>query len=74
MHPIINKGWISLSKSNQICRIFVVNLCRIGPDTKEKIEQMKIKSTSEQIDLWLFSSSNRKWDSYVIEKIENKMK
>ena len=52
----------------------MINLNRIGSDSDDKIEQMRVKTKSEQINLWLFSSSDRKWDSYTNNKIERRMK
>jgi methionine synthase II (cobalamin-independent) len=62
------------TKTEQICRIFMINSNRIGSDSDDKIEQMRVKTKSEQINLWLFSSSDRKWDSYTNNKIERRMK
>jgi len=52
----------------------MINSNRIGSDSDDKIEQMRVKTKSEQINLWLFSSSDRKWDSYTNNKIERRMK
>ena len=52
----------------------MINSNRIGSDSDDKIEQIRAKTKSEQINLWLFSSSDRKWDSYTNNKIERRMK
>ena len=57
-----------------MCRIFFINPYGLGLDSNSKIEQIRKKTKSEEINLWLFSSYNRKWDSYMNAKMERKMK
>ena len=61
-------------KIDQTYRIFFINLHGIEPDSEEKIKQMKEKTKSEQIDLWLLSSCDRRQDSYINATMERRIK
>ena len=57
--PLMNNGWISQEKNNNIMRIFTINPNSFGLDLYEKIEQLKEAYRKYKIDVYLFSSSDR---------------
>ena len=50
-YKINNKGWISIIKPESVYRLFVINPRGFGPDSHDKIEQMRRTTISEEIDM-----------------------
>ena len=69
--PIENPGWISSDKPQNIMRLYYTNPHRLGFDSTEKLIQLEKESKKLKIDGYLFSSTDRKWNSVNERKIKS---
>ena len=55
-------------------QVFKVNPYRFGPDMIEKFYQVKRKSEEINIDRYLFSSTDQRWDTITQNKMVRQFK
>jgi len=58
--PIENPGWISSDKLQNIMRLYYTKPYGLGFDSTEKLIQLEKESKKLKIDVYLFSSIDRK--------------
>ena len=62
--PLIKiKGWIASKKSSKIIRVFCINLNGLGVELYEKIEYLRKYLKQKEIDVYMISSPDWKWNN-----------
>jgi len=61
---IINQGYIDTKKHEDCVRMLALNSRGFGPDNKEKVNMLKKAMVNYEIDVVLFSGTDRSWTEY----------
>ena len=69
-----NQGYIDSKKHEDCVRILTINPRGIGPDNHEKINMLKQAMVDYEIDMVLFSGTDRRWNERRIETMKSTMR
>jgi hypothetical protein len=75
VESVINhKGFLQEDKSESVIRILSVNVNRLKPNQREKMEQFKEFVIKNKVDIALLMETNAKWTTDIIDQISYQLK